>query len=52
MNCARRWKDPLRFRSNSTIFDPVNRFPVRRIVKALYMEYDILLPAGRVIARL
>ena len=36
----------------SSIFDPVNRFPVRRIVKAVYMEYDILLPAGRVIARL
>lgn len=36
----------------SSAFDPVNRFPVRRIVKAVYMEYDILLPAGRVIARL
>lgn len=33
-------------------FDPVDRFPVRRIVKAIYMEYDITLPAGRVIARL
>lgn len=32
--------------------DPVNRFPVKRILKATYMEYDILLPAGRVIARL
>jgi acetoacetate decarboxylase len=32
--------------------DPVDRFPIRRIVKAIYMEYDILLPAGRVIARL
>jgi acetoacetate decarboxylase len=32
--------------------DPVDRFPVRKIVKAVYMEYDILLPAGRVIARL
>jgi acetoacetate decarboxylase len=32
--------------------DPVGRFPVRRILKAVYMEYDILLPAGRVIARL
>jgi len=36
----------------TSVFDPVNRFPVRRIVKAIYMEYDILLPAGRVIARL
>jgi acetoacetate decarboxylase len=35
-----------------SIFDPVDRFPVRRIVKAVYMEYDIVLPAGRVIARL
>jgi acetoacetate decarboxylase len=35
-----------------SIFDPVDRFPVRKIVKAVYMEYDILLPAGRVIARL
>jgi acetoacetate decarboxylase len=32
--------------------DPLDRFPVRRILKATYMEYDILLPAGRVIARL
>jgi acetoacetate decarboxylase len=32
--------------------DPVDRFPVRRILKAVYMEYDILLPGGRVIARL
>jgi acetoacetate decarboxylase len=32
--------------------DPVNRFPAKRIIKAVYMEYDILLPAGRVIARL
>jgi acetoacetate decarboxylase len=37
---------------DASILDPVNRFPVRRIVKAIYMEYDILLPAGRVIARL
>ena len=28
------------------------RFPVKRILKAVYMEYDIMLPAGRVIARL
>lgn len=32
--------------------DPVDRFPVRRVIKATYMEYDIKLPAGRVIARL
>jgi acetoacetate decarboxylase len=32
--------------------DPVNRFPIKRIIKAVYMEYDILLPAGRVIAPL
>jgi acetoacetate decarboxylase len=32
--------------------DPLDRFPVIRILKATYMEYDILLPAGRVIARL
>jgi acetoacetate decarboxylase len=32
--------------------DPVNRFPFKRIIKAVYMKYDILLPAGRVIARL
>ena len=32
--------------------DPVNRFPIKRIIKAVYMEFDILLPAGRVIARL
>lgn len=33
-------------------FDPVGCLPVVRIVKAVYMEYDIFLPAGRVIARL
>ena len=32
--------------------DPVDRFPVKRILKATYMEYDIMLPVGRVIARL
>jgi acetoacetate decarboxylase len=32
--------------------DPVDRFPVRRVIKATYMEYDIKLPVGRVIARL
>jgi len=47
------WEGPasISFPEHS-IFDPVNRFPVQRIVKAVYMEYDILLPAGRVIARL
>jgi acetoacetate decarboxylase len=35
-----------------SVLDPVNRFPVKRILKAVYMEYDIMLPAGRVIARL
>jgi acetoacetate decarboxylase len=30
--------------------DPVNRFPERKVLKATYMEYDILLPAGRVLA--
>jgi acetoacetate decarboxylase len=35
-----------------SVLDPVNRFPIKRIIKAVYMEYDILLPAGRVIARL
>jgi hypothetical protein len=34
------------------VLDPVNRFPIKRIIKAVYMEYDILLPGGRVIARL
>jgi acetoacetate decarboxylase len=32
--------------------DPVNRFPVKRILAATYMEYDIMLPAGKVIATL
>jgi len=35
-----------------SVLDPVDRFPVRRILKAVYTEYDILLPGGRVIARL
>jgi acetoacetate decarboxylase len=35
-----------------SVLDPVDRFPVKRILKAVYMEYDIVLPAGRVIARL
>ena len=37
---------------NHSLLDPVNRFPIKRIVKAVYMEYDITLPVGRVIARL
>jgi acetoacetate decarboxylase len=32
--------------------DPVNRLPVKKVLKATYMEYDILLPGGRVFARL
>ncbi len=32
--------------------DPVGRFPVKRILESTYMEYDIMLPAGRIIARL
>lgn len=32
--------------------DPVDRFPVKRVLKATYTEYDIMLPAGRIIARL
>jgi acetoacetate decarboxylase len=35
-----------------SVLDPVNRFPIKRILKAIYMEYDITLPVGRVIARL
>lgn len=47
------WEGPasISFPDHSAL-DPVDRFPVRAIVKAIYMEYDILLPAGRVIARL
>ena len=47
------WEGPgsISFPDHS-VFDPVDRFPVLKIVKAIYMEYDILLPAGRVIARL
>lgn len=47
------WEGPgsISFPDHS-VLDPVDRFPVRSIVKAVYMEYDILLPAGRVIARL
>lgn len=47
------WEGPasISFPDRSSL-DPVDRFPVRRIVKAVYMEYDITLPAGRVIARL
>ena len=35
-----------------SVLDPVDRLPVRRILKATYVECDIMLPAGRVIARL
>jgi acetoacetate decarboxylase len=35
-----------------SVLDPVDRFPIKRILKAVYMESDIMLPAGRVIARL
>ena len=35
-----------------SVLDPVDRFPVKQILKAIYMEYDILLPGGRVIDRL
>jgi acetoacetate decarboxylase len=47
------WEGPgsISFPDHS-VLDPVDRFPVRGVVKAVYMEYDILLPAGRVIARL
>jgi acetoacetate decarboxylase len=47
------WEGPgsISFPDHSAL-DPVDRFPVRRMLKAIYMEYDILLPAGRVIARL
>ena len=47
------WEGPgsISFPSYS-VLDPVNRFPIRRILKAVYMEYDIMLPAGRVIAQL
>jgi acetoacetate decarboxylase len=47
------WEDPgsISFPDHS-VLDSVDRFLVRGIIKAVYMEYDILLPAGRVIARL
>jgi acetoacetate decarboxylase len=35
-----------------SVLDPWDRFPVRRVIKSTYMEYDMYLPAGRVIARL
>lgn len=35
-----------------SILDPWDRFPVKRIISATYMEYDMFLPAGRVIATL
>ena len=47
------WEGPgsISFPDHSAL-DPVNLFPVRRVLKAIYMEYDIKLPAGHVIARL
>ncbi len=47
------WAGPgsISFPDHSAL-DPVDRFPIKRILKAVYMEYDIKLPAGRVIARL
>jgi acetoacetate decarboxylase len=47
------WAGPgsISFPDHSAL-DPVDRFPARRILKAVYMEYDIMLPAGRVLARL
>lgn len=47
------WEGPgsISFPEHS-VLDPVDRFPVKRVLKATYMEYDIMLPAGRVIARL
>jgi acetoacetate decarboxylase len=39
------------FPDRSTL-DPVSRFPVRKVLKATYLEYDIMLPAGRVLARM
>jgi acetoacetate decarboxylase len=47
------WEGPgsISFPDRSAL-DPVDRFPVKRILKATYMECDILLPGGRVIDRL
>jgi len=47
------WEGPgsISFPDHSAL-DPVDRFPVRKIVRAVHMDYDILLPGGRVIARL
>lgn len=47
------WEGPASISfSEHSVFDPVNRLPVRRIVKAVCTEYDITLPAGRFLARL
>lgn len=35
-----------------SVLDPWDRFPVKRVLKATHMVYDMVLPAGRVIARL
>jgi acetoacetate decarboxylase len=47
------WEGPgsISFPDHSAL-DPVNIFPVRRVLKAIYSKYDVKLPAGRVIARL
>ena len=39
------------FAEHSTL-DPWDRFPVKRIISATHTEYDMYLPAGRVIAKL
>jgi len=38
--------------AEGSALDPWNRFPVRRITKAVHMTYDMVLPCGRVIDRL
>lgn len=47
------WQGPgsISFLEHSAL-DPVDRFPVKRVLKATYMEYDILLPEGRIMAKL
>ena len=43
------WAGPgsISFPDHSAL-EPVDRFPVKRILKAVYTEYDIMLPAGRI----
>jgi acetoacetate decarboxylase len=38
--------------AENSVFDPWNQFPVKKIVAATYMEYDMFLPAGKVLAKL